>query len=65
VGQAGFQGGAPITKDYFLKKISGKLNTVIALEHFPALSEAERQKITDNKEVTYRRYLMKLNVSEL
>ncbi|CAM6086005.1 unnamed protein product [Calypogeia fissa] len=52
--QAGFQGGAPMTKDYFLKQISGKLNTVIAFESFPELSEDERQKVTDNKEARFR-----------
>lgn len=49
-----------MTKEYFLKQISGKLNTVIAVEHFPDLSEAERQKVTDNKEARFRRYSIKL-----
>ncbi|OAE33625.1 hypothetical protein AXG93_4689s1110 [Marchantia polymorpha subsp. ruderalis] len=54
-GQAGFNNGEPMTKEYFLKQISGKLNSVIAAEHFPLLDEPARAKITEEKEARFRR----------
>ncbi|BBN00120.1 hypothetical protein MPTK1_1g26570 [Marchantia polymorpha subsp. ruderalis] len=43
-----------MTKEYFLKQISGKLNSVIAAEHFPLLDEPARAKITEEKEARFR-----------
>ncbi|KAL3700791.1 hypothetical protein R1sor_018813 [Riccia sorocarpa] len=63
-GQAGFNNGEPMTKEFFLTQISGKLNSVITAEQFPHLDESAREKITEEKEARYRS-LAKEHTSEI
>lgn len=53
--EVGFQGGDPITEEFFSKYISGKHNDVVAAALFPDWDESQRQKIMDDKEALFRR----------
>ncbi|XP_002970578.2 haloacid dehalogenase-like hydrolase domain-containing protein Sgpp [Selaginella moellendorffii] len=52
--EVGFQGGAPITREYFCGHISGKHNRDIGLLLFPDWDEAKRSKFFDDKEAYFR-----------
>jgi hypothetical protein len=54
--QAGYNGGVPITHEFFIREMSGKLNYVIAQELMPEMNEAKRIQYMDEKEVQYRKY---------
>ena len=52
--QIGFNGGAPITEEFFIETIAGKHNDDIALALFP--NDLERGlKFVDDKEAMFRR----------
>lgn len=53
--EVGFQGGDPITEEFFSENISGKHNDVVAAALFPDWDERRRQKIMDDKEALFRR----------
>lgn len=53
--QMGYNGGTPITEDFFSLYISGKFNTDIGEFLFPDWSIEERDKWLDEKEVLFRR----------
>lgn len=52
--QAGYNGGVPITHEFFIRQMSGKLNYVIAQELLPDVPEEKRIEMMDEKEVRYR-----------
>ena len=51
----GYNGGTPITEEFFSLYISGKFNTDIGEFLFPDWSIEERDKWLDEKEVLFRR----------
>jgi len=53
--EVGFQGGDPITEEFFSKSISGKHNDYIGAELFPDWDESQRKKFLDDKEALFRR----------
>uniref|UniRef100_A0A0C9RXR8 TSA: Wollemia nobilis Ref_Wollemi_Transcript_5383_1082 transcribed RNA sequence n=1 Tax=Wollemia nobilis TaxID=56998 RepID=A0A0C9RXR8_9CONI len=53
--EVGFQGGVPITEDFFSKNISGKHNDDIGAMLFPDWDESQRKKFIDDKEALFRR----------
>lgn len=53
--EVGFQGGDPITEEFFSKTISGKHNDDIGAALFPDWEESQRQKFMDDKEALFRR----------
>jgi hypothetical protein len=55
VWQMGYNGGTPITEEFFSLYISGKFNTDIGEFLFPDWSIEERNKWLDEKEVLFRR----------
>ncbi|CAK9205610.1 unnamed protein product [Sphagnum jensenii] len=57
--QAGYNGGVPITHEFFIREMSGKLNYVIAQELMPEMNEAKRIQYMDEKEVQYRKLAAK------
>ncbi|CAK9205745.1 unnamed protein product [Sphagnum troendelagicum] len=57
--QAGYNGGVPITHEFFIREMSGKLNYVIAQELMPEMDEAKRIQYMDEKEVQYRKLAAK------
>ncbi|KAG1362080.1 putative Haloacid dehalogenase-like hydrolase domain-containing protein Sgpp [Cocos nucifera] len=53
--EVGFNGGVPITEDFYAKNISGKHNEVIGSLLFPDWDHEKAMKFMDDKEVTFRR----------
>ena len=57
--QIGFNGGVPITEEFFAENIAGKHNDDIAVVLFP--DDVQRGlKFTDEKETMFRRYIFLL-----
>lgn len=56
--QAGFNSGGPISQEFFISQMSGKLNTVITQELLPEVDEALRQVFLEKKEARFRRYFI-------
>ncbi|XP_010933529.1 haloacid dehalogenase-like hydrolase domain-containing protein Sgpp isoform X2 [Elaeis guineensis] len=53
--EVGFNGGVPITEDFYAKNISGKHNEVIGSLLFPDWDHEKAMKFMDDKEATFRR----------
>lgn len=53
--QEGYNGGVPISHEFFIRQMSGKLNYVIAEELMPELDEKKRIEMMDEKEARYRK----------
>lgn len=53
--QAGYNGGVPISHEFFIRQMSGKLNYVIADELMPEMEEKMRVEMMDEKEARYRK----------
>ena len=53
--QAGYNGGVPISHEFFIRQMSGKLNYVIAEELMPEMDEKKRIEMMDEKEARYRK----------
>ncbi|KAH7291552.1 hypothetical protein KP509_29G021500 [Ceratopteris richardii] len=51
--EMGFQGGVPITEEFFMKNISGKTNYHIGLTLFPDWEQERRDKFIADKEVRF------------
>lgn len=52
--EVGFQGGVPITEEYFINNISGKDNFYIGLSLFPDWDQDKRDKFLCDKEALFR-----------
>lgn len=52
--QEGYNGGVPISHEFFIRQMSGKLNYAIAEELMPEMEEKKRIEMMDRKEVRYR-----------
>lgn len=55
--QAGYNGGVPISHEFFIRQMSGKLNYVIADELMPEMEEKMRVEMMDEKEARYRKWV--------
>ncbi len=53
--EQGFNGGAPISEQFFKERISGRHNPDIFAELFPRMSAAQHDALTDDKEARFRR----------
>lgn len=53
--QEGYNGGVPISHEFFIRQMSGKLNYVIAEELMPEMEEKKRIAMMDEKEARYRK----------
>ena len=50
----GFDGGQPISEDFFRRRISGRHNPEIFADLFPARTAAEHDALADDKEARFR-----------
>ncbi|XP_024372780.1 uncharacterized protein [Physcomitrium patens] len=57
--EAGYNGGVPISHEFFIRQMSGKLNYVIADELMPEMEEKMRVEMMDEKEARYRKLASK------
>ncbi|KAG0580531.1 hypothetical protein KC19_4G180100 [Ceratodon purpureus] len=57
--EAGYNGGVPISHEFFIRQMSGKLNYVIAEELMPEMDEKKRIEMMDEKEARYRQLAAK------
>jgi beta-phosphoglucomutase-like phosphatase (HAD superfamily) len=57
--EIGFNGGVPITEEFYIENIAGKHNDDVAVFLFP--DDVQRGlKFTDDKEAMFRRYILLL-----
>jgi phosphoglycolate phosphatase-like HAD superfamily hydrolase len=52
--ELGFDGGRPISEDFFRRRISGRHNPEIFADLFPALSAARHDELAEDKEARFR-----------
>lgn len=58
INKVGFNGGVPITEDFFIKNLSGMHNEEICHALFPDWEIERSRKFLEDKEAMFRRYLL-------
>lgn len=54
--QVGYNGGEPITYEFFMSEMRGKLDTIIAQELMPWMDDAQHQQFLEEEAYRFQRY---------